>query len=170
MPSSDNPLSGNLFQVETPQGCHICITFYLIIPHVKMVRCDWLTKVGHSIMSTGEMSTGKTSTVLTGSIGSHCCFHWYFTKMGFVRYNKTNTGMPCQCGYPDGMSPSGDIPSGYPHWHGIFVKYTNLCLHLYNIRANLLLWNPLFNFLFSVVDTFWSFQKWLLGVPPLSPF
>ena len=42
--------------------------------------------------------------------------------------------MPCQCGYPDGMSPRGrtvfqsaqpegkpDIPSGYPHWHGIFV-------------------------------------------------
>ena len=47
--------------------------------------------------------------------------------------------MPCQCGYPDGMSTRGrmvflraesegkssslrgDIPSGYPHWHGIFV-------------------------------------------------
>ena len=43
------------------------------------------------------------------------------------------TNMPCQCGYPDGMSPRGrmvfpktilprgNIPSGYPHWHGIFV-------------------------------------------------
>ena len=60
------------------------------------------------------------------------------------------TNMPCQCGYPDGMYPRGrmvfprappsgkpledqfliqgktilprgDIPSGYPHWHGIFV-------------------------------------------------
>ena len=31
--------------------------------------------------------------------------------------------MPCQCGYPDGMSPRGKtiLPSGYPHWHGIFV-------------------------------------------------
>ena len=73
---------------------------HIIIPHVKIVSRDWLTKVGHSIMS-----TGKTSTVLTGSTGSHCCFHWYFTKLGFVRYNKTN--MPCQCGYPDGMSPRG---------------------------------------------------------------
>ena len=24
-PSSDNPLSGKLFLVETPHGCHICI-------------------------------------------------------------------------------------------------------------------------------------------------
>ena len=37
------------------------------------------------------------------------------------------TNMPCQCEYLDGMSPRGrmlpreDIPSGYPHWHGIFV-------------------------------------------------
>ena len=54
----------------------------IIIPHVKIVCRDWLTKVCHSIMSTGEMSTGKTSTVLTGSTGSHCCFHWYFTKLG----------------------------------------------------------------------------------------
>ena len=61
---------------------------------------DWLTKVGHSIMSTGKMAT-----VLTGSTGSHCCFHCYFTKLRFVRYNKTN--MSCQCGYPDGMSPLG---------------------------------------------------------------
>ena len=37
----------------------------IIIPHVKIVSCDWLTKVGHSIMCTGEMSTGKTSTILT---------------------------------------------------------------------------------------------------------
>ena len=82
--------------------------FNVIIPHMKILSCDWLTMVGHSIMSTGKMSTGKTSTVLTGSTGCHCCFHWYFTKLGFVRYNKTN--MPCQCGYPDGMSP----PSGKP--------------------------------------------------------
>ena len=46
----------------------------VITPHVKIVSRDWLTKVGHYIMSTGEMSTGKTSTVLTGSTGSHCCF------------------------------------------------------------------------------------------------
>ena len=39
------------------------------------------------------------------STGLHWCFHWYFTKLGFVRYDKTN--MPCQCGYPDGMSPLG---------------------------------------------------------------
>ena len=26
--------------------------------------------------------------------------------MGFVRYNKSN--IPCQCGYPDGMSPLGE--------------------------------------------------------------
>ena len=79
-------------------------TLILIIPHVKIVSRDWLTKFGHSIMSTGEMSTGKKSTVLTRSTGSHCCFHWYFTKLGFVRYNKTN--MPCKCGYPDGISPT----------------------------------------------------------------
>ena len=34
-------------------------TLHIIIPHVKSVSCDWLTKFGHSIMSTGEMSTGK---------------------------------------------------------------------------------------------------------------
>ena len=37
-----------------------------IIPNVKIVRRDWLTKVGHSIMYTGEMYTGKMSIVLTG--------------------------------------------------------------------------------------------------------
>ena len=30
-------------------------TIPIIIPHVKIVSHDWLTKVGHSIMSTGEM-------------------------------------------------------------------------------------------------------------------
>ena len=39
---------------------------YIIIPHVKIVSRDSLTKVGHSIMSTGEMSTDKMSIVLTG--------------------------------------------------------------------------------------------------------
>ena len=48
--------------------------FSIIIPHVKIVSRDCLTKVGYSIMSPGEMSTGKTSTILTGSTGSHCCF------------------------------------------------------------------------------------------------
>ena len=82
----------------------------IIIPHVKIVSRDWLTKVGHSIMFTGKTSTGST--------GSHCCIHWYFTKLVFFRYNKTN--MPCQCGYPDGMSPLGRMvfprapPSGKP--------------------------------------------------------
>ena len=97
----------------------MCVCIYVfIIPHVKIVRRDWLTKVGHSIMSTGEMSTGKKSTILTGSTGSHCCFHWYFTKLGLVWYNKTN--MSCQCRYPDGMSPLGRMvftrarPSGKP--------------------------------------------------------
>ena len=47
---------------------------YFIIPHVKVVSRDWLTQVNHSIMSTGEMSTDKTSTVLTGTTGSHCLF------------------------------------------------------------------------------------------------
>ena len=28
-PSSDNPLSGKLFLVDTPQGCHICILTFL---------------------------------------------------------------------------------------------------------------------------------------------
>ena len=90
----------------------------IIIPDVKIVSRDWLTKVGYSIMSTGEMSTGKTSISLTGSTGSRCCFHWYFTQLGFVRYNKTN--MPCQCGSSDGMSPLGRMvfpraePSGKP--------------------------------------------------------
>ena len=37
-PSSDNPLSGKLFLVETPQGCHICI---LTLPGLQpsAVRC-----------------------------------------------------------------------------------------------------------------------------------
>ena len=50
------------------------------------------------------------------------------------------TNMPCQCGYPDGMSPRrktilprGDIPSGYPHWHGIFVL-------LYQTNPNLVIY------------------------------
>ena len=47
----------------------LLLTSLIIIPHVKIVSRDWLTKVSHSIMS-----TGKTSTVLTGSIDSHCCF------------------------------------------------------------------------------------------------
>ena len=62
--------------------------------------------------------------------------------------NHHYTNMPCQCGYPDGMSPRGrmvfpkdgalgktilplgDIPSRYPHWHGIFVL-------LYRTNTNL---------------------------------
>ena len=41
-----------------------------------------------------------------------------FHQNGFVRYNKSN--IPCQCGYPDGMSPPGKMvfprapPSGKP--------------------------------------------------------
>ena len=107
---------------------------------MKIVSRDWLTKVGHSIMSTGEMSTGKTSTVFTGSTGSHCCFHWYFTKLGFVRYNKTN--MPCQCGYPDGISPLGrmvflrDPPSGKPSslWETFHQDTHTGMSYLYNIN------------------------------------
>ena len=35
---------------------------------------------------------------------------------------KYYTNMPCQCGYPEWtILPRGDIPSGYPHWHDIFV-------------------------------------------------
>ena len=103
---------------QTTATRNFCAPERVIIPHMKIVSRDWLTKVGHSIMSTGKMSTGKTSTVLTGSTGSHCCFHRYFTKLGFVWYNKTN--MPCQCGYPDGMSPRGRMvfpraePKGKP--------------------------------------------------------
>ena len=33
--------------------------FYFIIPHVKILSRDWLTKVGHSIMSTGEMFSNR---------------------------------------------------------------------------------------------------------------
>ena len=103
-------------------SAHVSICF--IIPHVKIVSQDWLTKVGHSIMSTGEISTGKTSTVLTGPTGSHC-FKWYFTKLGFVWYNKTN--MPCQCGYPDGMSPlwetiHQDTHTGMAYLYIIFIS------------------------------------------------
>ena len=102
-------------------------TIYIIIPHVKIVSRDWLTKVGHSVMSTSEMSTSKTSTVLTGFTGSHCCFHWYFTKLEFVRYNKNKYAMPVwlswwnvfpqEDGFPSGSAlgktilPLGDIPS-----------------------------------------------------------
>ena len=41
------------------------IFVFFSIPHLKILSRDWLTKVGHSIMSTGEMSTGKMSTVVT---------------------------------------------------------------------------------------------------------
>ena len=106
----------------------------IIIPHVKIVSRDRLTKVGHSIMSTGEMSTTKTSTILTGSTGSYCCFHWYFTKLGFVRYNKIN--MPCQCGYPDGMSPLGRMapPEGKPSslWETFHQDTHTGMAYLYN--------------------------------------
>ena len=68
-------------------------------------------------------------------IGSaNCCFHWYFTIV--LRYDLTY--MTSQWGYPGGMSPeggllsrggspmennppSGDSPSGYPHWDVIFM-------------------------------------------------
>ena len=38
--------------------------YNLIIPHVKIVNRDWLTKVGHSIMSIGEMSTVLTDSAV----------------------------------------------------------------------------------------------------------
>ena len=93
-------------------------------------------------MSTGEMSTGKMSTVLTGSTGGHCCFHWYFTKFGFVGYNKTN--MPCECGYPDGMSPLGRmvfaraLPSGKPSslWETFNQDTHTGMAYLYNVKGN----------------------------------
>ena len=116
------------------------VTNHIVIPHVKFVSRDWLKKVGHSIMSTGEMSTGKKSTILTGSTGSHCCFHWYFTKLGFVRFNKTN--MPCQCGYPVGMSPLGRMvfprapPSGKPSslWETFHQNTHTGMAFLYNVH------------------------------------
>ena len=115
------------------------MAFYLIIPHVKIVSRDWLTKVGHSVMSTDEMSTGKTSTVLTGSTRSHCCFRLYFTKLGFVRYNKTN--IPCQCGYPDGIAHLGRMvfslapPSGKPSslWETFHQDTHTGMAYLYNV-------------------------------------
>ena len=107
----------------------MCRTKVFIIPHMKILSRDWLTKVGHSIMDipscppakcppfslvtpSGECVSHQSSVTLTlytdalfqgtsESTGSHCCFHRYFTKLGFVRYNKTN--MPCQCGYPNRM-------------------------------------------------------------------
>ena len=101
-------------------------SFSIIIPHLKIVSRDWLTKVGYSIMSTGEMSTGKTSNVFTDSTGSHCCFHWYCTTLGFVRYNKTH--MPCQCGYPDGM---------FPLWETFHQDTHTGKAYLYNFRRNI---------------------------------
>ena len=54
---------GETFHQDTHTGMAY---LYIIIPQVKILSRDWLTKVGHSIMSTGEMSTGKMSTLLTG--------------------------------------------------------------------------------------------------------
>ena len=66
-------------------------------------------------------------------------FYWYFTKMGFVRYNKWN--IPCQCGYPDEMYPLGRMvfprapPSGKPSSLGeTFHHYTHTGMaYLYNV-------------------------------------
>ena len=72
---------------------------------MKIVSLDWLTLQRLAIPSCqpAKCPLAKRPPFLnTGSTGSHCCFQWYFTKLGFVRYNKIN--MPCQCGYPDGMS------------------------------------------------------------------
>ena len=62
----------------------------------------------------------------------------YFTKLGFVRYNKTN--MPCQCGYPDEMSLLVKMvfarapPSGKPSflWETFHQHTHNGMAHLYN--------------------------------------
>ena len=68
MPSSDNPLSGKLFLVETPQGCHICFITPNKIQDTKggkitntrdfgyiLVIClvELVSPVGHSANSVG---------------------------------------------------------------------------------------------------------------------
>ena len=93
------------------------------------VICDLVHKAADALFYGTSVSTGR-----------HCCFHWYFTKLGFVRYNKTN--MPCQCGYPDGMSPLGRMvfpmpePSAKPSSRGETFHQDTLTTgmaYLYNV-------------------------------------
>ena len=43
------------------------------------------------------------------------------TSTGELRFDQLYINMTSQWGYPDRMSPEGDIPPGYPHWDVIFV-------------------------------------------------
>ena len=62
--------------------------------------------------------------------------------MGFVRYNKSN--IPCQCGYPDGMSPLGRMvfprapPLGKPSslWETFHQDTHTGMAYLYNVLQN----------------------------------
>ena len=55
-------------KVEALQQTPVCYPFEIIIPHMNILSCDWLAKVGYSIMYTGEVSIGKMSTVPTGDV------------------------------------------------------------------------------------------------------
>ena len=71
-------------------------------------------------------------------------FSLIFYQIGFVRYNKTN--MPCQCGYPDGMSPLGRMvflglrPRGKPSslWETLNQDTHTAMAYLYNVACKLI--------------------------------
>ena len=117
-----------------------------IIPDVKILSRDWLTKVGHSIMSTGEMSTGKTSTVLTVSTGSQCCFHGYFTKLGLFGIIKqifyASVGILMEC-LPSGgwfsleLRPRENHPPSGRHSIRIPTLAWHICIMTYGVTLTL---------------------------------
>ena len=111
--------------------------YSIIIPHVKIVSRDWLTKVGHSIMSTGEnCPPAKRPPFSLDLPAVIVVFIDILPNWGLFGIIKqichASVGILMEClplgGYfslglcpLETILPLGDIPSGYPHRHGIFV-------------------------------------------------
>ena len=89
---------------------------------MKIVSRDWLTKVGHSIMSTGKKCpTAKRLLFSLDLPAFNVVFIDILPKWGLFGIIKQICH--ASVGIPQGKTilPRGDIPSGYPQWHGIFV-------------------------------------------------
>ena len=107
-------------------------------------------------MSTGEMSPGKTSTVLTGSTGSHCCFHWYFTKLGLfgiikqICHASVGILMECLVRSLGRLCPRENHPPSRRHSIRIPTLAWHICIMYYSEQRSLIMWTNLVYYVMQI--------------------
>ena len=114
-PSSDNPLSGKLFLVETPQGCHICVLTLMVLV-ANFANKKWYKKLKMTETLAYWYSSDSTQWELSTEykhdkvkmIFSNPCILVLWTKVAwaFKRLKVTRGNNPFASG---GLSFSGDF-------------------------------------------------------------